>query len=148
MLEIVCLFWGLIWLLIAPERGRRGFKCVIITEGSFKSPQGFAIKPTGAVRRNQQVRPGSGAWAMWKSIRWIGALPLNPVAIYTNKYILEDEILPNHKVKCLNHTQANSQRKLKVATAATNRERESLSRAGDREGSFRWGSRQVIYLCG
>lgn len=26
--------------------GGRGFQCVIITEGSFKSPQGWVIKPT------------------------------------------------------------------------------------------------------
>lgn len=60
MLEIVCLFGGLICLLIAPERGRSGFKCVMITEGLFKSPQGGAIKRTRAVRRNRRARLSSG----------------------------------------------------------------------------------------
>lgn len=45
-------------LVIAPERGRWCFKCVIITEGSFESPQGYAIKPIRAARWNQQVRLG------------------------------------------------------------------------------------------
>lgn len=54
--------------------GGRGFQCVIITEGSFKSPEGSAIKPTQAVMRNQKVCLGSGKWNIQKSIKWAGVL--------------------------------------------------------------------------